>query len=95
MVNLTQINLEDISKPYIPDDTCFDWCLQQQVVHSNNLEIYAVLLIFAAYIFILLATLEDVEFLKKYQTAFIYMAKLMIIVFFAVYILVIRLRIYY
>lgn len=86
-------NLQNV--PFIPDQGCFNWCLEQQVVHSNNLELSTVALIGVAYTFILLASAEDSEFLMKYKEEFIYMAKLMLIVFFAVYILVIRLRIWY
>ncbi len=80
---------------FIPSDACFSWCLEQQVVHSNNLELYAVGLVLMSYIFILLYDMDSIEILQKYRSELIYMAKLMLIVFFVVYILVIRLRIYY
>ena len=82
-------------QPFIPDNAAFNWCLEQQVVHSNNIELYAIAFVLAAYIFILLYGMEDVEILKKYQPEFIYMAKLMLIAFFVIYIIVIRLSIYY
>ncbi|HEC38843.1 hypothetical protein LCGC14_0636150 [marine sediment metagenome] len=80
---------------FAPDNACFDWCLNQQVVHSNNLELETVLLVFGAYIMIVLYSMDDVDFCVKYRNAFIYIAKLMLIAFFVIYILVIRLRIYY
>ncbi len=92
--NETLVNFQ-LKPPYSPDTGCFDWCLEQQVVHSNNLEISAVGLVLVAYVFILLYGMDNIEFLHKYQSAFIYMAKLMLIAFFVVYILIIRLRIYY
>ena len=94
MINTTITINQNIIQPFVPNDYCFDWCLEQQVIHSNNIELYAVAFVLAAYIFILLYSMDEVEFLKKYQTEFIYMAKLMLIAFFVVDILIIRLRIY-
>ena len=36
----------DLAMPldYVPETGCFNWCIEQQVVHSNNLELYAVML---------------------------------------------------
>ncbi len=101
MVNITKIPelnvpmLQNNIQPFAPDNACFDWCLTQQVVHSNNLELETVMLVFSAYIMIVLYSMDDVPFLFKYRNAFIYVAKLMLIAFFVIYILVIRLRIYY
>lgn len=96
-INLTEklINSSQFQQAYSPTQQAFNWCLEQQVVHSNNLELYAVGIVGLAYVFILLYDLDEIEFLNKYKSGFIYMAKLMLIVFFAIYILVIRLRIYY
>lgn len=90
-----KLDIIDQYNQFIPDSSCFSWCLEQQVVHSNNLELSAVFLIFAAYIFIVLHSMDDVKLLKRFQPELIYMAKLMLIAFFVIYILVIRLRIYY
>lgn len=83
-----------LQQAYIPDQACFNWCLEQQVVHSNNIELYAVGFVALAYTFIVLYGIET-DFFQKYRSGFIYFAKLMLIAFFVVYILVIRLRIYY
>ena len=93
--NTFTLNEGVITKQYIPSDQCFDWCIEQQVVHSNNLELWSVMFVFAAYIFILLHSLDDIEFIQKYQKEFMYMAKLMLIAFFVSYILIIRLRVIY
>lgn len=86
------LNVTD-TLPYAPDDNCFNWCLEQQVVHSNNMEIYGVMFPAAAYIFILLyLTVDKYPKLEKYKSMFIYWAKLSLIMFFAFYILIIRLR---
>lgn len=80
---------------YAPTDACFDWCIEQQVVHANNLELYAVAIVGVAYVFILLYEMDSINFFKRYQPELIYMAKLMLIIFFIIYILVIRLRVWY
>ncbi len=89
------ITIKNNIQPFAPDNTCFDWCLNQQVVHSNNLELETVMLVVGAYIMIVLYSMDDIDFCVKYRNAFIYIAKLMLIAFFVIYILVIRLRIYY
>ena len=92
MINLTLDDLQS-TMPYVPDKPCFDWCLMQQVVHSNNMELYAVMFVVFAYFSILAYYFAgEVEVLKPYKEMFIYWAKLLLILFFAFYILVIRLR---
>jgi len=95
MVNITDFIPIGFQQNYQPSNACFDWCLEQTVVHSNNLELYAVFFVLASYIFIILHSMDNVAILKKFQPELIYMAKLMLIAFFVIYILVIRLRIYY
>lgn len=81
---------------YIPDTDAFNWCVEQQVTHSNNLELQFMLLPLAAF-FMLIGYFWSLEYesTEKYAKGFVYMARLFLIVFFFVYILVIRLRIYY
>ena len=85
-----------IRQNYYPDTDAFQWCLIQQVTHSNNLELNFMLLPLGAF-FMIIGYFWTLEFetTKKYSKAFIYMARLFLIIFFIVYILVIRLRIYY
>ncbi len=90
------INVTISKQDFIPSDACFNWCVEQQVVHSNNLELKLLFFPFMAFVFLLLYFEgENFEFLAKYQSFFIYMAKLFLIIFFAVYFLVIRLRLVY
>ena len=95
-INLTIPTIDiNLQQPYIPTEDAFSWCVEQQVVHSNNIELYAVMFVVAAYVFIVAYGMDDIEFFNKYKNGFIYMAKLLLIAFFVIYILVIRLRIYY
>lgn len=87
---------DQLRQQFIPSDACFNWCLEQQVVHSNNLELWIMFFPFAAFIMLIgYFWSYELDSFKKYSTAFIYMARLFLILFFAAYILIIRLRIYY
>ncbi len=45
MNNVTGIILpKDPMQVFSPDQACYDWCVVQQVTHSNNLELYAMML---------------------------------------------------
>ena len=90
------INVTISKQDFVPSDACFNWCVEQQVVHSNNLELKLMFFPLIAFIFILLYFEgNNFEVLAKYQNFFIYMAKLFLIIFFAVYFLVVRLRLVY
>ena len=102
---MTEINLtNNIFKEFSPTDelgnlntkTCYSWCLEQQVVHSNNIELGSIFFVLLAFIMLILYFWSfEIKTLEKYRNAFIYMARLFLIVFFAIYILVIRMRIIY
>lgn len=77
-------------------DTCFDWCVQQQIVHSNNLELKIMLFPAIAFLFLLLYFEgENFEVLERNREFFVYMAKMFLIIFFATYLLIVRMRIIY
>lgn len=79
--------------PYAPDNECFDWCSIQHVVHSNNMELYGILFIVFAYLFIVLYNIsEEINILKPYRESFIYYAKILLLLFFGFYIFIIRMR---
>jgi len=82
------------SRFYQPDQQCFDWCITQQVTHSNNIELNVVMIVLFAYISLLVYDgIKDSDRFDKYKDVFIYIAKGLMIIFFAVYILMIRLGI--
>lgn len=100
---MTEINITPILK-FDPEnimtdfntETCFDWCLEQQIVHSNNIEVWSMFFPFLAFIMLILYFWSfEVKTLEKYRNGFIYMARLFLIVFFAIYILIIRMRVIY
>ena len=95
MVNISSFFLTaDPIQPFIPSNQCFDWCVVQQVTHSNNLELYAVMFIVFSYIMIIgYFSANEWEALKPFRNGMLYLAKLSLIIFFAIYILVFRLRI--
>ena len=100
---MTEINLTTF-KEFSPTDilsnlnteTCYSWCVVQQVVHSNNIEVWSMFMPFLSFVMhILYFWSFEVEGLKKYRSGFIYMSRLFLITFFAIYILVIRMRVIY
>lgn len=86
------MTLEGIrTMPYAPDVPCFDWCVVQHTIHSNNLELGSIILVVLAYICIVLYGIADeIKIIKPFKDTFIYWAKLLLILFFGYYILVIR-----
>lgn len=77
-------------------DTCYSWCLEQQVVHANNIELWSMFFPLLAFVMLILYFWSfKIELLKKYRKGFIYMARLFLIIFFATYILIIRMRVIY
>ncbi len=74
-----------------PTQQCADWCITEQVIHSNNLEVGAVAFVAFSYVMHLLYfSANEYEKLKRFQTFFLYLSKMSLIIFFAVYILVFR-----
>ena len=91
-MNLTNLTISD-AMPYLPDRQCFKWCAVQQVVHSNNMELYGILFVVFAYLFIVAYFVSDeIKSLKPFRENFVYYAKLLLMLFFGFYILIIRLR---
>lgn len=94
MTITTSINESVTAWGYLPDNQCFDWCVAQQVVHSNNMEVYAIRILIVVYFLLVLYFIAgEVKFLQRFnRDTFIYWAKLLMIIFFGFYILVIRMR---
>ena len=96
-MNLTIPNLNDaVVEQFTPSQSCVDWCILQHVTNYNNIELTTVLFVAGA-LFLLYGAeyCNEKEKLKKYSPRMIYLAKLMIYIFFFVYLFVIRLRLYY
>ena len=94
LTNISNLDLtvKDIM-PYAPDKPCFDWCSVQQVVHSNNMEMYGILFVVFAYLCITAYYIAgEFEVTRPYKENFIYYAKLLLLLFFGFYILIIKLR---
>lgn len=101
-MNLTLLNETILNKSaerlnsvmqYAPNEECFDWCIVQQVRHSNNMELYGILFVVMAYFCILAYYfLGEFEQLRPFRENFIYYAKLLLLLFFGFYILIIRMR---
>jgi len=66
--------------------TCFDWCLEQNVVHNFNVDMASVGIVGVSYIFHVLYFLgEEYDFFKRYRTMFIYSSRLTLLIFFVYY----------
>lgn len=79
--------------PYTATEPCFDWCVIQQVAHSNNMELSGLIFIIVAYLLIVFYEIsEEITFLKAHREVFIYWAKLLLLMFFGFYFLIIRMR---
>lgn len=91
-INNLDLGMKEIKyMPYTPNAPCFDWCAVQHIIHSNNLELGSIILVVLAYICIVLYGIADeIKFIKSFKETFIYWAKLLLILFFGYYILVIR-----
>lgn len=93
-MNLTPINATINKIMFTPDKNCFDWCIVQHVIHSNNMEINAIIIIIFTYFMIVLHNISnEINILRPYKETFLYWAKLSLIIFFGFYILIIRMRI--
>jgi len=96
VIDATSINVSkviEIYQPYAPDSQCFNWCVVQQVAHSNNMELSGIIFIVFAYIFIVFyETANEIPLIKPYRENFIYYAKLLLMVFFGYYFLILRMR---
>ena len=81
--------------PYAPDQSCFDWCIVQHVVHSNNMELNAVMIVVFAFIsLIIYYVFGSFDKTKAYKDQFIYYAKLLLTLFLGYYILSIRMGLF-
>ena len=87
-------NTINYAKQYVPDDNCFEWCAVQHVVHSNNMEVYAIRILIVVYFLLVFYFISsEIKFLQKFnRDNYIYWAKLLLIIFFGFYILIIRMR---
>lgn len=75
---------------------CNEWCIDQHVTGFNNMEYTSVFFIALALIMMFLYEIcEEHDKLKKHSGKFISLAKTCIYIFFFVYFVVIKLRLYY
>lgn len=75
-------------------DACFEWCAMEQVVHSNNTELYSIGLVLGAYVMIMLHNwFEHFPKLKKYQYGCIYLSRIFLIIFFLYYVVFVKYKI--
>lgn len=87
---IQNLTIESISVPNSvitsSGTTCFDWCLDQQVVHNFNVDMASVGLITISYILHSLYFLgEEYEFFKRYRNMFMYASRLILLIFFVYY----------
>lgn len=96
MINLTITgfnatnSIATIEPIYSPPPACFDWCVVQHVVNANNSLLYGLFFVVMAYGF--LVAIPYIRFTKYEELAdvFEYMARIMLILFFGYFFLVIR-----
>jgi hypothetical protein len=92
-LNISEIN---IIQPQGVDKGCFDWCAVQHVTGYNNIETGYVMFIAGALALLLLAEyFNEKENLRKYTMTAVYLAKLLIYIFFFAYFVVLKMRLYY
>lgn len=95
-INATQELMNKSSVLYWrPDESCFDWCLNQKVTSYNNLELTSTLFVLGAILMIFIYEyLNEKENLRKYAPYFVFYAKILLYMFFFYYLVVIRLGMY-
>jgi len=81
---------------YQPDQQCYEWSLEQSITSYLNIETYTVMFVGVALLFLFAH-----EFcvmhpkLSKHAPYMVYSAKIMIYIFFFLYLVVIKMRLYY
>lgn len=81
---------------FIPQEDCANWCIEQSVTGFNNIEVGAVM--FVAGALILLYVVEffyEKESMREHIPKVVTLAEVLLYIFFFVYFIVIRLRLYY
>lgn len=98
-MNLTLTSIPDqinSTLPYQATQKCANWCVEQQLVFYNNLEISAISFVLLALFMLYIAEFcNEHERFKNHSPTFIYMAKVSMYIFFFVFFIVIKLRMYY
>lgn len=90
------LNITKEFNPFIPTQECADWCIKNQIVNYNNMEVTTIMFVVCA-LFMIYAYefFETSQKLKEHSGYFIYLAKILIYIFFFMYFIVLKLRIYY
>lgn len=86
--------IDKIGMYWQPDKSCFDWCTDQHVTYFSNLETKIIFLIVGILICLLIAEyfFEKENYKEAYKT--ISISKILIYIFFFVYIIVIKMGLY-
>lgn len=96
---LNESFITNVTQPisqYIPTQKCADWCITNQVTNYNNMEIYAIIPVVISLTCIYIAEYcNEKEEFKMFSSTFYHMAKVSIYIFFFLFFVVIRLRLYY
>lgn len=87
--NLENIDLT-IASDLLPKEQitqpCFDWCVEQHVVHTYNVDMTSIAIIGFSFIMHSMYFLgEEYEFFRKNRNMFIYISRLTIVIFFVYY----------
>lgn len=81
---------------FIPQEDCAEWCISQSITGFNNIEVGAVMFVAGALILLYVAEyFYHNEKLRENIPTIINLAEILLYIFFFVYVIVIRLRMYY
>lgn len=87
---------KDPLEVYIPDDACYQWGLEQNVTAYLNIENYSLIPLAVSITCILLYELcIEHETMKDYAHFFVEYAKYGLYIFFFIYFVIIKMRLYY
>ncbi|NIV12563.1 MAG: hypothetical protein GWN62_15170 [Aliifodinibius sp.] len=89
-LNLTLTN-NPYEQPYLPDQSCFDWCSLQHVVQANNISVNSITIVALAYIaLIALPFIREHEKIKEYDYIIEGLARTLLLIFFFYYFTVVK-----
>ncbi len=90
--NTTPVN-QNSPIGYVPDLQCSQWAIEQHITAYHNLETQAVLFVAGALLFLVAYEVcKEYPKLNKYADTMIYYSKLLLYIFFFIYIMVIKLQ---
>lgn len=94
-MQLNTIGINEKTIGYQADKNCLDWCVPQHVINYNNMETYNLWFVASAMICIFCAEYFIYKNNIKVASFFIYVSKISIYIFFFVYFVILKLRLYY